>query len=130
MWKVDLEPRGKLHVIIELKWVEPEDGSVHPWEGSTRLMVTSSWQPSFDNLLSAPTAENLFEALENKGIGAKFNKQSIGVCYHTGGNMESKWKKLWETCVTQEQEAHLTGNLVTGGGDFRNQHSGGNMESK
>ncbi|XP_063855963.1 uncharacterized protein LOC135097824 isoform X2 [Scylla paramamosain] len=29
-----------------------------------------------------------------------------------GGNTESKWKKPWETSMTQEQ-AHLTGSLVT-----------------
>lgn len=31
LW-VDLEPQGKLHVVIELKWVEPEDGGVRPRE--------------------------------------------------------------------------------------------------
>nr|XP_045622033.1 calcium-independent protein kinase C-like isoform X2 [Procambarus clarkii] len=29
---VDLEPQGKLHVVIELKWAEPEDGSIRPRE--------------------------------------------------------------------------------------------------
>ncbi|XP_063856095.1 uncharacterized protein LOC135097904 isoform X3 [Scylla paramamosain] len=29
-----------------------------------------------------------------------------------GGNTESKWKKPWETSMTQEQ-SHLTGSLVT-----------------
>lgn len=29
---VDLEPQGKLHVVIELKWAPPEDGGVRPRE--------------------------------------------------------------------------------------------------
>ncbi|KAK8727177.1 hypothetical protein OTU49_009731 [Cherax quadricarinatus] len=29
---VDLEPQGKLHVVIELKWAEPEDGNIRPRE--------------------------------------------------------------------------------------------------
>ncbi|KAK8372948.1 hypothetical protein O3P69_011813 [Scylla paramamosain] len=35
-----------------------------------------------------------------------------GGCWCPGGNTESKWKKPWETSMTQEQ-AHLTGSLVT-----------------
>ncbi|KAK8379898.1 hypothetical protein O3P69_019720 [Scylla paramamosain] len=35
-----------------------------------------------------------------------------GGCWCPGGNMESKWKKPWETSMTQEQ-SHLTGSLVT-----------------
>ncbi|XP_042884672.1 calcium-independent protein kinase C-like [Penaeus japonicus] len=30
--QVDLEPQGKLHVVIELKWAPPEDGGVRPRE--------------------------------------------------------------------------------------------------
>lgn len=29
---MDLEPQGKLHIVIDLKWVEPEDGGVRPRE--------------------------------------------------------------------------------------------------
>ncbi|KAK8377598.1 hypothetical protein O3P69_013918 [Scylla paramamosain] len=32
--KVDLEPQGKLHVVIELKWVEPGDGGAPGSSGS------------------------------------------------------------------------------------------------
>lgn len=30
--QVDLEPQGRLHVVIELKWAEPEDGNIRPRE--------------------------------------------------------------------------------------------------
>ncbi len=33
--------------------------------------------------------------------------------FPAGGNMERKWKKPWDAPITQEQEVHLTGNLVT-----------------